>query len=76
MLGNDRAVDTATSLPISSNAHPDWIAGRDEIVEDLICYSFVEDAALTVVEVVILESFELDARLVWNILDCDRTKVW
>ena len=75
MLGNDRAVDTAASLPVCCDPHPKWIACRNQIVEDLICYSFIEDAALTIVEIVILQGFEFDARFVWDVLNSDRSKV-
>jgi len=75
MLCYDGAMYTAAGFPIGSYTHPDWIACRNEIVENLIRHSLVEDATLTKIKVVILERLELNARLVGNVLNGDCAEI-
>ena len=75
MLDNDHTVDAATSFPVCRDLHVERVAARNKIIKDLICHSLVEDSAIAEIEVVVLQRLELDAYIVGDVLNGDRSKV-
>ncbi len=72
----DRRCDPPAHREISDHRHPSWVAGRNEIVEDLIGRRFVKNPAVPVLDEIVFQRFEFNTQLVRHVGDPDFAKVW
>ena len=75
VTGFDDRVNSAARAPLGGDGHFFGVAGSDEVVENFVGYRFVEDAFVAVAQVVVLERFELDASLAWDVANRHGPKV-
>ena len=64
MFGDDGRRDAAAGGERAGDAHAAGLAGRDEVIEDLVGRGFVEDALVAIAGQVELQRLQLDTRLV------------
>ena len=69
MFDDDHTVDAAACFPICCDLHVDRVAACNEIIEDLVGHSFVEDATIAEVEVLVLQRLEFNAYIVRDVLN-------
>jgi hypothetical protein len=73
--GGDDGGDAAAGAEVAYDDCPDWVAGFDYVVEDLVDDVFLEDAEVAVGEEVLLEGFELEAALAGHVADGEASEV-
>jgi hypothetical protein len=74
-VGDDRRGDAATRGEGAGDRHTARPARGHEVVEDLVRGRLVEDPAVAVLQEVVLERFQFDARLIGHVGDADLAKV-
>src|SRR5437763_16816003 len=67
----DNRLDPAPHREIADHGHPSRLTRGNEVVEDLIGHVLVEDAAVSELDHVVLERFQLDAARVGRVGDPD-----
>ena len=73
--GGDYGGDAAAGAEVAYDDGPDWVAGFDDVVEDLVDDVLLEDAEVTVGEEVFLEGLELKAGLARHVANGDAAEV-
>jgi hypothetical protein len=71
----DRRMNAAADIEIADDDHLARLAGLNEIVENLVDHGFVESAFVAIGPQIELQRFELDAKLIGNVMDSDRGKI-
>jgi hypothetical protein len=71
----DRRMNAAADIEIADDGHLARLAGLNEIVENLVDHGFVESAFVAIGPQIELQRFELDAKLIGNVMDSDRGKI-
>ena len=67
--------DAAADRKVADDRHPARLEGRDEIVKDLVGDVLVKDAAVSELDHVVLERFQLDAPRVRDVRDADLAEI-
>ncbi len=73
--GEDRGGEAAAGGEFTADDAPLRANGGDDIVEDFVDGVFVEDAEAAVGEEIHFQGFQLDAVLLWHVLDGDSAEV-
>ena len=71
----DRRMNAAADIEIADDDHLARLAGLNQIVENLVDHGFVESAFVAIGPQIELQRFELDAKLIGNVMDSDRGKI-
>jgi hypothetical protein len=71
----DRRMNATADIEIADDGHLARLAGLNEIVENLVDHGFVESAFVAIGPQIELQRFELDAKLIGNVMDSDRGKI-
>ena len=75
VAGGHGGRDAAACRKRADHGDPPRLAGRDQVIEDLISDRLVEDAAVAEVDQLILQRLQLDAPIGRHIGDPDRAEV-
>src|SRR6202040_47741 len=75
VAGFDDGGDAAAGAEVADDDGPDWVAGFDDVVEDLVDDVFLEDARVAVGEEVLLEGLEFEAAAAGHVADGEAAKV-
>lgn len=75
MAGNDRCGDAAARGKRAGHGHAPWLAGLDQVIEDLVGGRLVKNALVSVFEHVVFQGFQLKTGLAGHILDPDLAEV-
>jgi hypothetical protein len=73
--GFDDGGDATAGAEVADDFCPDWVAGFDYVVKDLVDDVFLEDAEVAVGEEILLEGFEFEAGLAGHVADGDAAEV-
>ncbi len=69
MLGDHRRVDASADVELGTDAHESRAAGVYQILEDTVGHRLVEGALVPERPHVQFQGLELDAELLWDVVD-------
>src|ERR1700761_4389979 len=73
--GGDDGGDAAAGAEVADDDGPDWVAGFDYVVEDLVDDVLLKDAQVAIGEEVLLEGLQFEAALAGHVADGDAAEV-
>src|SRR5688572_1794673 len=73
--GRDDGFDAAAHGEVAGDRHAPWVNGGHQVVQNLIGYRLVKDAAVAEVGDVVLQRFQLDTVIARHVVNADLTEV-
>ena len=75
IFGFDDGRDTSAGAEVAYYVSPDWVAGFDYVVEDLVDDVLLKDAQVAIGEEIFLEGLQFEAALAGHVADGDAAEV-